>query len=166
MGIFIRYISNKLIINLFPVIIINFAFLLIWIFHKNIGLISSSFQIYIAIQVYVTLFQMIYNVIINPIYLIIINIVHSIKNKNKKFMINIALMMLSCIIGIFMHYFAWGITTGGLLNPDWGTILLFFLMLSCVPIIFIIGIIIQVIIYGFNKKKNKDDNYYEKQIIA
>jgi hypothetical protein len=145
-----KYFSNKLFINVLPVISINLLFLIFWVIGKYI---HNS-----MLTTFVTLFQTIFNLIINTIYLIIINIIHSIYYKYKIFIINILFMILSCIIGITLHYFCWGVTIGDLLSPDWGTINLFYTMLLIIPIIFFIGIIEQIIlilIYNLRWKKGK-----------
>jgi hypothetical protein len=145
-----KYFSNKFLINVLPVISINLLFLIFWIIGK--------YYHNIMLTTFLTIFQTIFNLIINTIYLIIINIRHSIYYKNKIFIINILFMILSCIIGIILHYFCWGVTIGDLLNPDWGTVNLFYTMLLIIPIIFFIGIIEQIIlilIYNLRWKKGK-----------
>ena len=138
--------TNRILFNILSVILINIILFLFWILFRNNNNLTITF---------VTLFQMIYNLFINTIYLIIINIKHSIKYKNNIFILNILLLALSCFIGILLHYFSWGVSTGNLLNPDWGTVYLFSLMLLVIPIIFFIGIIEQVIIYLLKKVENK-----------
>jgi hypothetical protein len=137
-------------INLYPVIIVNFIFLLFWIIYKND---------YISIG-YITNIEILYNIIINPIYLFIINIIHSIKYKIKIFFINILFMVISCLSGIIIHYFNWGITEhySLLLNPDGETLYIFLLMLLIIPIVIIIGLIEQTILLIIYKKKWKKES--------
>ena len=124
--------------NVFPIIFVNLLLLIFWIIGK---------QVNNNLTTYVTLFQMIYNLIINTIYLFLINIIHSIRYRKKILILNIIFMMLSCLIGILLHYFSWGITTGNLFTPDWKTANLFNIMLITIPIIFIIGIIVQIVLF-------------------
>ena len=139
--------SKRVCINLYPVIIVNFIFLLFWIIYQNK-------KDYISIG-NITSYEIFYNIIINPIYLIIINMINSIKNKRKYFFINVLLMVISCLSGIIIHYFNWGITShySLLINPDGETLYMFLLMLLIIPVIIIIGMIEQVILLIINKKK-------------
>jgi hypothetical protein len=142
--------NRRIGINLYPVIIVNFIFLLFWIIYK---------KDYISIG-YITSIEILYNIIINPIYLFIINLIHSIKYKIKIYFINILLMVISCLSGIIIHYFNWGITEhySLLINPDGDTLYIFLLMLLIIPIVIIIGLIEQIILLIIYKKKWKKND--------
>jgi hypothetical protein len=142
--------SRRIGVNLYPVIIVNFIFLLFWIIYK---------KDYISIG-YITEIEILYNIIINPIYLFIINMIHSIKYKIKIYFINIFLMVISCLSGIIIHYFNWGITEhySLLINPDGETLYIFLLMLLIIPIVIIIGLIEQIILLIIYKNKWKNES--------
>ncbi|MDR2942675.1 MAG: hypothetical protein LBV17_08820 [Treponema sp.] len=103
----------------------------------------------------VAVLEIFYNIIINPLYLIIINMVHSMKFKKKLFIVNILLMILSCLLGLLLYYFNFGIMTGDLLKLD--VAMLNILNLKCILIIIIIGIIEQTILLLFYKMKWKKE---------
>jgi len=142
--------SKRVCLNLYPVIIINLIFLPFWIiYNKDDNLIGNIVDIEIC-----------YNIIINPMYLFIINMIYSIKFKRKIFVINILLMIISCLSGIIIQYFNWGITThySLLIYPDGGTLYIVLLMLLIIPVVIIIGIIEQIIILIIYKKKWKNES--------
>jgi len=139
--------SKRICINLYPVIIVNFIFLLFWIIYKRDSITTGN----------ISYNELFYNIIINPIYLFIINMFNSIIYKRKIFVINIILMVISCLSGIIIHYFNWGITShySLLLHPDGETFFIFLLMLLIIPVVIIIGVIEQIILLIIYKKKWK-----------
>jgi hypothetical protein len=136
--------GNKFFINLFPVFIIHLLLIPFWIVSKYSNFVYVPFELF-------------YDTIINPVYLVVVNMIYSIKFRKANFILNIFLMAFSCLIGNLLYYLIWGISTGGLLNPDWGTGMLFGTMLMIIPIIIIIGIIEQIIIIFLYKLKWKKE---------
>ena len=143
-------------INLFPAVFLNILFIPLWIIWKLMSNIDpEEYSLIIRasyLGTFTSFFELLFNTILNPIYLCIVNMVFSIKLKNDKYVKNIILMLLSCFLGFSIYYINWGIATGNLLKPDWGTIVVLIIGLSfIVSVIIIVGIIEQI--YLKNKFK-------------
>ena len=141
-----KYFTNILFLNIFPIVFINLILFIYFMFAEYNPITS------------IILFQ------INTIYLLLINIMHSIICRNKMFILNIIFMILSCLIGILLHYFFFKIILVSSFSPDIGdTVFVFGTMLINIPIVSIIGIIEQVILIFIYLKKWKNK---EKQTSA
>ena len=103
--------KNIVFLNLIP-IFINLLFMPFW-FINNISLSTS-----------LTLIELIMCLLLIPIYLILNNLFYSIKKNKKMFLDKVLLMLLSAECCTMIHYLNWGLSTGGLLNPDLETVMI------------------------------------------
>jgi hypothetical protein len=127
---FITFFRTKIGFNLFPVFIINLIILLFIIIKRDLYGIDLYF-----------------NLIINPVYLVIINMVHSIKYKKHIFIKNILLMVFSSTIGMIFIYIHLVIALRQLLIPtEYEDGILIYLSIVFIILVFIIGIIEQIIL--------------------
>ena len=100
--------KNVFFINFVPIILIHILFLIFELLFK-----ADSIT------------ELIFDAIVIPIYLVVINILYCIKHNKNILKINLILMVLSSITGIFFSYFNWGITTKLIFNPDLDTIFVY-----------------------------------------
>jgi len=136
----VSFSAKRVCINLVPVIVVNVMFLPLWI--------TNQYPKDYMLDGYITTAETFYNAVINPLYLVIANMIHSVKHKRKLFVVNILLMALSCLAGILLHYFNWGISThySLLIAPDGDTIYMVLVMLLIIPAVITAGVIEQIIL--------------------
>jgi len=153
------FFKNIIFINFFPIIVINIIFLPLWIIIKvklNNTIIQDEYDILICIlnfRLVITILELLFNVIINPIYLLIINMVYNKKLKNYKYIKNIILMLLSCFLGIFMFFINWCNANDNFFNHDWKDIIILkYSLIFTIGITLIIGLVEQYIL--IKKYKN------------
>ena len=136
---FLNLFRTKIGFNVFPVIIINLIILPFIIIKRD----------WHGIDLY-------FNLIINQIYLVIINMIHSIKYKKTYFIKNILLMIFSSTIGMIFIYIHLVIGLRQLLIPTkYEDGILIELSIFCVLVVFIIGIIEQIILLFLYKLRLK-----------
>jgi len=157
------FFKNILFINLFPIIVINIIFLPFWIIIKvklNNTIIPGEYDVFnciMNVRLVITILELLFNVILNPIYLLIINMVYNIKLKSYKYIKNIIFMLLSSFLGIFMFFINWCIANDNFLNHDWKDIMILkYSLIFTMGVIFIIGLIEQFIL--IKKYKNNKLN--------
>ncbi|MDP4093907.1 MAG: hypothetical protein Q8920_11155 [Bacillota bacterium] len=91
-----------------PVLILHLLFLALWIFDKTTATLPETLT----------------DVLFVPIYLISINYIFKRKINGKLLGINFFIILIASILGDFLHYLNWGLTTGYLTKPDSGTLTL------------------------------------------
>jgi hypothetical protein len=155
-----KYFKNILFINIFPIIVINIIFLPLWIIIKvklNNTIIQGEYDNLICImnfRLVITILELLFNGILNPIYLLIINMVYNTKLMNYKYIKNIILMLLSCFLGLFMFFINWCIANDNFFNHDWKDIMILkYSFIFTMGITLIIGLVEQLIL--IKKYKNK-----------
>ena len=94
--------------NLSVSVCISLLMLPLW-FSKN--LVDSSIQIVVS-------------TIGLPLVLIILNLFLLFKSRRKSFLLLYLVVPVSCLLSQLIGYIGWGISTGGLLCPDWETVIL------------------------------------------
>jgi len=156
------FFKNILFLNLFPIIVINIIFIPFWIIIKvklNNTIIPDEYDIFNCIMKFrlvITIIELLFNVILNPIYLLIINMVYNKKLKNYKYIRNIILMLLSCFLGLFMFFINWCIANDSFLNHDWKDIMILkYSLIFSIGITFIIGLVEQLVLI----RKYKNNNF-------
>ena len=157
------FFKNILFINLIPIIVINIIFLPLWIIIKvklNNTIIPGEYDIFnfiMKFRLIITILELLFNVLLNPIYLLIINMIYNKKLKNYKYIKNIIFMLLSCFIGILMFFINWGIANENIFNYDWKDIMILkYSLIFTMGIIFIIGLVEQLVL--IKKYKNNKLN--------
>lgn len=129
------------------IVILVLSFIIKILLHEN------SFSIMATIL----LIAAFYNAICLPVGLLIWNILENIKRKKYFFIMKIVLIVLTITLGIILQYFAWVVSGGDLIEPDWLTIGFYTLELQLSLIItLVVGLIVQIIFFlNYNKGKNK-----------
>jgi intein/homing endonuclease len=153
--------KNIVFMNLFPVIIINVLFLpaliIVKILLRNV-VIPGDYELFnrmLYIKQLIPLFEIIFNIIINPIYLSITNMIYTIRTNKRIYIKNIFLMFLSGFIGLIMYFLNWCISEGDFTNHDWKDIMLAkYMVIFTFVIILIIGIFEQIFLLVKYNKKN------------
>ena len=79
-------------------------------------------------------YQGLLNIFIVPLFLVILNIYYITKQKVNWY-VSIALILLVIVINGVIMYLSWGISTGGLLNPDSETVMVAIYVNTMLPII-------------------------------
>ena len=141
---------NRVFLNIFPVTFFYLILLPLYFIKNNNEFIVTLINI-----------ELVVIFLVNPLYLFVINMIHSIKYHNKIFIKNIALMMLSCIIGFSFEIF-YDVTFHSKIRqyhsvepPELWLIYFMVLMLFAIIIIGIIEQVILLIIYKFRLKKER-----------
>jgi len=157
------FFKNILFLNLFPILVINIIFLPLWIIIKvklNNTIITGEYDIFnfiMKFRLVITILELLFNVILNPIYLLIINMVYNKKLKNYKYIKNIIFMLLSCFLGIFMFFINWCIANDNIFIHDWKDIMILkYSLIFTMGITFIIGLGEQLVL--IKKYKNNKLN--------
>jgi hypothetical protein len=135
--IFSPYIKKYLLFHFSQLIIIKILFFVIsFIRFKQLNILYFDINF--------EYFQLIYDIIINPVYLLIINIFFTLK-QNKYFKIINLIMIIICIyIGLQLSFFSWKIIY---FSDDWEHGMFYSLQIIIfIPIYFIIGIIEYIIL--------------------
>jgi len=129
----IRY-KNLLLFNFVPVIVVHLCFLPFW-FTKNISFRTTITRLELG------------SVALLLLYMLIFNLTHSVRNKQFNFIPNICMMLAAFLLGEFLYYFNWGISTGNLFSPDAETLILSKMVAKNGSIaIIIVGTIWQVVL--------------------
>lgn len=99
--------------NYGPAIIVNLLFLPLWF-------IPSPFFTY-----NVSMFQTIFNVALLPIYLVILNFRFALRGDRENLFSFIGTMWLVIFVANLLSYLNWGLATGQLFVPEYGTLYLY-----------------------------------------
>lgn len=122
-------------INFIPVIL-NVLLLPLWYMESTYGFWTYGRT---------SFFELIFNSVLSPIYLLILNI-HLIKKRRRGILFHLLLMTISILCSAVIHYLNWGITSGNFFNPDEMTIgLVLFIEILFPLALVIVGMGIYVI---------------------
>ena len=83
-----------------------------------------------------SLIEIFIGTVVNPVYLIFVS--YKLLDTGRFFFV-LFVMLVVTILGIVIHYFNWGITTGNLLKPDSATVLIIRSEILIASIIVIVG---------------------------
>lgn len=142
---------NLYLLNIIPGMIIHLVLIPIWVFFPD------------SIDWVVSLIGLIFNVIILPIFLLIVNFFYNLKNNRYGFFVNILAMLLSMILWNFLNYINWGLSNNKFIifNPDDETIIILksVILLNLLTILggsLVVGIILK-------SKKDRITDYKERE---
>ena len=134
--------KKNYLLSFLSVIIIHCIFLVFW-------LIGTKFDATL-ISTYISLLEIIIDIFL-PIGILIFLFI---KHFDKRWIIpGILFSLFLGILGTFMDYFNWGVSTKLFFHPDFETILIFqgILEINCISIL-ILGIVLQIILLIKNRK--------------
>lgn len=142
---------NLCLLNIIPGMIIHLVLIPIWVFFPD------------SIDWVVSLIGLVFNVIILPIFLLIVNFFYNLKNNRYGFFVNILAMLLSMILWNFLNYINWGLSNNKFIifNPDDETIIILksVILLNLLTILggsLVVGIILK-------SKKDRITDYKERE---
>ena len=154
-----KYNKTLLFLNFFPIFLISIISVPFWITGnvvENFNYLElEKYKFSRILDVFCTKFEILFNYL-NPLYLLVINIVYNIKIKQKNYIENFILILFSSTIGITFYYINWGMTTNMLLTDNLGNIIILLYILEIIILIMLIGILEQftlLIIHKFLWKK-------------
>jgi hypothetical protein len=141
--------KNILFLNTVPVILLQIVLFISWILFEK----SNIFQGILSAHI-------LFNVVIIPAVLIMLNFSYCVKNKRYFIFSYMGLVLTILVFCQGVYYLAWGITTGPLLNPGEGmiSIMNFFLLLNLITVL-AMGSLMQMVLL---KKKRRLDRAASK----
>jgi len=135
-------------VSVIPVVAVHLVFLGLWTLAESAG--NTGFR------TNVTLAESAADLLAVPAWLLAVNGIFSRRTGDRGFLRKVPLLYCGSALGIGMHYFNWGITTGLLLTPDWETVLLFLVFLSVTAAeLAAAGILIHLILHLKNGKPGR-----------
>lgn len=139
-----KNIFKLIVINLIPVVLIQFLFMFLWI--RFIGNDTEFiFDIPFA--------QTLLNLFFIPILLLFLNFRFKSWKNTTFFIISLALMLGMSYIGNKISFFSWGISTGLLNNPDTETLVIVHFEILVSSVLILISSVLLYLLYRRREKK-------------